>query len=76
MTRTYQVEYKPSEDKFNPFVKIIEHKLRPCLQELDHRDRYRRSLSALLNSKPVPGHLDKRHSSLRTLYKYEEQLKG
>ena len=45
LTETYSVEYKPSESKSNPYVKIIEHKVRPKLEDVFKRDRYRRSLS-------------------------------
>ena len=76
LTRTYQMEYKPSDDQINPFVQIVEHKTRPRLEEIHLRNRYKRSLSALLRSKAVPGTLDKTHAVLNTLHKYENGLKG
>ena len=75
MSRTYLVEYKPSND-INPFFKVMEHRTRPILAEVHHRNRYRRTLSALLNSKKVDGHLDKTHKSLNTLHKYEINLQN
>lgn len=76
MTRTYQMEYKPTEDPINPFVNIIEHKLKPRLEEVHLRNRYRRTLSALLRSKPLKGYQDKTHAVLNTLHKYENGLQG
>ena len=74
MSRTYQVEYKPSDDPINPFVQIVEHKLRPRLEEGHLRNRYRRTLSALLASKPLPDTQVKTHGVLNTLHKYENGL--
>ena len=76
MTRTYQMEYKPSDDPINPFVQVVEHKLRPRLEEVHLRNRYRRTLSALLNSKPIPETQDKTHAVLNTLHRYENGLQG
>ena len=76
MTRMYQMEYKPSDDPINPYVQVTEHKIRPRLEEVHLRNRYRRTLSALLRSKAVPGVLDKTHAALNTLHQYETGLKG
>ena len=76
MSRTYQMEYKPSDDPINPFVQIVEHKLRPRLEEVHLRNRYRRTLSALLASKPLPDTQVKTHGVLNTLHRYENGLQG
>jgi len=76
MTRMYQFEYKPSDCLINPFAQVVVHKTRPRLEEVHLRNRYRRTLSALLRSKPVPGFQDKTHSSLNTLHRYENGLQG
>lgn len=76
MSRTYQMEYKPSDDPINPFVHVVEHKLRPRLEEVHLRNRYRRTLSALLRSKPIADTHDKNHSVLNTLHRYENGLQG
>lgn len=67
MSRTYHMEYEPSACPINPYVKVIEHKTRPRLEEVFKRDKYRRPLSALLNSKAHDPILDKNHSALNTL---------
>ena len=74
MTRTYQLEYKPTADPINPYIQVVEHKTRPRLEEVHLRNRYRRTLSALLRSKPVPGTFDKTHAAFNTLHKYENGL--
>jgi len=75
LTQTYNVKYEPSLD-LNPYIKIVEHKLKPRLEEIHLRNRYRRSLSALLNSKATDPMLDKNHSSLNTLHTFEHRLQG
>ena len=75
MSRTYQLEYVPSEDD-NRYFKITEHKTRPYLHEVTERDQYRRTLAELLASRKVKGHLDKSHSSLNKLHKYEIMLQN
>jgi len=74
MSRAYEVEYKPSACEINPYIRVIEHKLRPRLEEVNKRNMYRRSLSALLNSKAKDPLTDKSHSTLNTLHKFEHNL--
>jgi hypothetical protein len=76
LTQTYNVKYEPSLDLINPYIKIVEHKLKPRLEEIHMRNRYRRSLSALLNSKATDPILDRNHSSLNTLHTFEHRLQG
>lgn len=68
LTETYLVEYRPSLDVIHPYVKIIEHKTRPKLEEVRLRERYQRPLSAVLNSKPRDPTMDKNHSAIKTLH--------
>ena len=74
LSREYQMRYEPSACEINPSFKIIEHKARPFLHEVTRRYRYRRSLSALLNSKPIDPLLDKNHSAMNTLNNFESDL--
>ena len=69
------VEYKPSECEMYPYFPVMVHKTRPILEEVHYRNRYRRPLSALLNSKPVNEKYDKSNKSLNILHKYEVNLK-
>jgi len=76
MTRTYEVRYEPSACVINPFFKVVEHKTRPVLKEVEKRNMYRRSLSEVLNSKAADPVLDRNHSSLNTLHNFEPSLKS
>ena len=76
MSETYQVKFEPSACQINPYLKVITHKTRPRLEEVNLRNRYRRSLSQLLNSKAVDPVMDKNHSSLGTLHRFENRLQG
>ena len=76
MSQTYQLEYKPSGCKINPYALVIEHKLRPRLEEVHLRNRYRRSLSQLLNSKRTDDTFDKNRSFKDKLHKFESRLQG
>ncbi len=67
MSKTYHMEYEPSACQINPYVKVVEHKTRPRLEEVFKRNMYKRPLSALLNSKPTNKVIDKNHSALNTL---------
>ena len=59
----------------DPYAKVIQHRLKPRLAEIHLRNRYRRSLSEVLNSKATDPTIDKNHSSLNTLHTFEEHLK-
>ncbi len=76
MSKTYHMEYEPSACQINPFVKVVEHKTRPRLEEVFKRNMYKRSLSALLNSKPTNKVIDKNHSALNTLQNFEHNMQG
>ncbi len=76
MSRTYHMEYEPSADQINPYVKVVEHKVRPRLEEVFKRDKYRRPLSALLNSRKTDPYLDKNHSTLNNLHSFEHTMQG
>ena len=76
MSREYEMKYKPSLSKTNESFKIIEHKTRPLLHEVHFRNRYRRSLSALLNSRAPHPLMDKCHSTMNTLHQHEPNLQG
>ena len=76
MSREYQMKYEPSGDAINPNFKIIEHKTRAPLHEIHRRNQYRRSLSALLNSRAPDPLLDKSHAVMNTLHHHEPHLQG
>ena len=76
LTETYSVEYKPSGDTMNPYVKVIEHKVRPRLAEVFKRDKYRRSLSQLFKSSATDPCIDKEHKAMNTLHNFEKNLQG
>ena len=76
LMRTYELEYKPSGTPLHPFIKCVEHKDRARLEEIHIRNKYRRSLSALLAAKPVKSQNVKGHQALNTLHKFETNLRG
>lgn len=74
MTREYYMKYEPAACPINPSFKVVQHKTRAYLHEVNDRNRYRRSLSALLNSRPVDPLLDRSHNVLNNLHNYEQHL--
>ena len=71
LSREYQMRYEPSANDDNPTFKVVEHKTRPLIHDVTKSYPYRRSLSALLNSKKGDPIFDKNYSELHT---YEASL--